>query len=159
MSTQGGEANGSGQFLERVVENEARARSFHVTEWRVDLDNYDLVHPRRLIRRVPYTSIYGCNSTSEFVLVDDLAGRRVRIECRWQQAAGSVDEKMPYLFLNADEAMPEHEIVLLLAGDGARDEAIAWLKNKCRKCQTKTILVQSIPEFRQWFSTLARHAA
>jgi hypothetical protein len=33
--------------------------------------------------------------------------RRKNIECKWQQVSGSVDEKLPYLYLNCIEAMPE----------------------------------------------------
>jgi hypothetical protein len=73
----------------------------------------DIFAPRVRVRNVPYTSLYGCESRSEFVAVDRL--RHVRIESRWHETAGAVDEKFPYLVLNAVEGMPENEVLILPA--------------------------------------------
>jgi hypothetical protein len=45
-------------------------------------------------------------------------GVHVRIECKWQQSAGSVDEKLPYLYLNAIESMPEDHVIIVYGGGG-----------------------------------------
>ena len=56
--------------------------------------------PDLLVRRVPYQSIYGHRGVTEFLAVSASRGLAVRIECKWQQSQGSVDEKFPYLYLN-----------------------------------------------------------
>ena len=81
----------------------------------------------------------------------------IRIECKWQQSNGSVDEKFPYLYLNCIEAMPEKEIVIIVDGDGAKAGAITWLQEtvKSKKYTSdsnndKTIHVFSLAEFIKW---------
>lgn len=56
-------------------------------------------------------------------------GFDIRIECKWQQSAGSVDEKLPYLYLNTIEAMPEKHIVIIIDGDGFKEGAKKWLRD------------------------------
>ena len=63
--------------------------------------------PDLLVRRVPYQSIYGHRGVTEFLAVSASRGLAIRIECKWQQSQGSVDEKFPYLYLNCIQAMPE----------------------------------------------------
>ena len=138
---------------------EAATRGFLVSEWSSDSGNRDLLNPRRLIRNAPYVSIYGHDARSEFLLVDEVAGREVRIECRWQQVQGSVDEKMPYLYHSAVDAMPEREIVFLIGGGGARPSSVKWLRDNCSKHIRKTILVVNEAEFRAWMRDFARLAA
>ena len=74
--------------------------------------------PDLLVRRVPYQSIYGHRGVTEFLAVSASRGLAIRIECKWQQSQGSVDEKFPYLYLNCIQAMPEREIILLIDGNG-----------------------------------------
>jgi hypothetical protein len=148
--TQGYEANHGGKWLEDIVEREFFQRGFLVRDYCDDQDNTDLFSPNRLVRNVPYTSIYGCSARSEFLIVSDVMMRRVRIECRMQASSGSVDEKMPYLLLNAKEAMPENEVMLLLGGDGARAKAVDWLRRQARAVANKQIHVLTINEFPNW---------
>ena len=82
-------------------------------------------------------------------------GCTIRIECKWQQVAGSVDEKYPYLYLNCVEKMPEKDIIILLDGGGYKKEARAWLESaiKEKKYQPdpdKNILLFDIKEFMIW---------
>jgi hypothetical protein len=147
--TQGAESNHSGQFLERAIEEEFRRRGVEVFESDPLREmNADWVTECYLMKNAPYTSIYGCQSRSEFLYVDCRLHSNIRIECRWQQASGSVDEKMPYLFMSAVNAMPEVEIWLIIDGGGAREQAVDWLKRECGKVAAKTIRVLSIPEAR-----------
>jgi hypothetical protein len=81
----------------------------------------------------------------------------MRIECKWQQVAGSVDEKLPYLYLNSIEAMPEKMIMILIEGAGWKAGSLKWLKDavKNKKYTTKenndkTILVFNLTEFFTW---------
>jgi hypothetical protein len=87
----------------------------------------------------------------------------MRIECKWQQSSGSVDEKFPYLYLNCIEAMPEKQIMIVVDGNGARSGAVSWLKDavKYKKYTTgankdKEIMVFSLMEFIQWANSTFR---
>jgi hypothetical protein len=84
-------------------------------------------------QRAPYTTLYGSEGTTEFMIraenaehtpefpIENAPGQLVcRIECKWQQTAGSVDEKFPYLYLSCVEAMPEKNIIILHGGGKAR---------------------------------------
>jgi hypothetical protein len=146
--TQGFEANHSGKFLEEIVQREFLARGFLFRTYGEDAGNLDLFSRRIVLRNVPYRSLYGCTSRSEFVVTD--VSRKVRIECRWQEVGGSVDEKFPYLLRNATERMPEREILILLGGDGARIEAVSWLKVEASHVLGKKIYVLNINEFPRW---------
>lgn len=146
--TQGFEANHSGQFLESIVHREFSARGYIIRSHGDDADNLDMFASKIVVRNVPYTSLYGCTSRSEFVVTE--FNRKVRIECRWQESSGSVDEKYPYLLRNAIECMPESEILILLGGNGARNEAVSWLKREAGKVTAKRIFVLNINEFPQW---------
>lgn len=144
--SQGGESNHSGFGLEHYIEHEFQSRGVSICDFGMNRNNHDLFVPRFLLRRVPYTSIYGCQSVSEFVYRD--GSIEVRIECRRQDTAGSVDEKFPYLFMNATEAMPENNIWFVIDGNGARLKALEWLKRKCRSQMNKNIHVYSLIEAR-----------
>ena len=82
-----------------------------------------------LLRNVPYTTLYGGRGYTEFLLKSQSYNLEVRIECKWQQTAGSVDEKLPHVYLSAAEAVPENNVIILIDGDGFREGAISWLKN------------------------------
>ena len=144
------ESNHSGQFLENIVKSELLARGFLCLQHGIDADNHHLFEPKRLVLNAPYTSLYGCEARSEFIGIDQNADRRFRIECRFQGVSGSVDEKFPYLLRNAAECMPENEIIILIGGDGARKEAVSWLKSEARKIHYKCISIFSVSEFMQW---------
>jgi len=145
---QGYEANHSGKFLEDIVQREFSARGFLFRSHGDDAGNLDMFSRRIVLRNVPYRSLYGCMSRSEFVVTD--GSKKVRIECRWQEVNGSVDEKYPYLLRNAIEMMPEPEILILLGGDGARVEAVKWLKVEASRVLSKKIYVLNINEFPRW---------
>ena len=49
--------------------------------------------------------------------------RTVRVEAKWQQAAGSVDEKYPYMLLNGIYQYPEKEIIFVVDGGGYKPGA------------------------------------
>lgn len=148
--TQGAESNLSGSFLEGNIQQEFIARGVSVYPYNKERGYApDFFDHRFVLKRVPYKSIYGCRSHSEFVFYHEMANLFIRIECRWQQTAGSVDEKMPYLLMNARTAMPEPEIWLVVDGDGARKHALYWLRNEARKVQNKRIQVFNLIDTRK----------
>jgi len=110
-----------------------------------------------LLKNVPFTTIYGHPGKTEFLLRSAKYGLEVRIECKWQEASGSVDEKFPYVYLNAIEAMPENDIIIIADGGGAKRGSIQWLKNVAvnkmyipKSKQNKNIKVMSLSEFISW---------
>ena len=159
---QGASANTCGRVVENMVEGVFRQHKWHVADWRADAGaGGDLFAADILYRNVPFKSIYGTLSRSEFVAQSTRLGRRVRIECKNQDVSGSVDEKLPYLFLNMRDQTEENEIVFVMSGDGFRNGAIAWLKAKCKtECEIggarKKMTVMSLEEMKIWVKMFSR---
>lgn len=175
MSTHGGRANKTGKTLEGIVTPVLTQQyGFEVVSHRAYLELQSGILPkakRLLVKRVPYTTLYGSAGTTEFLLVaqdactskefplSSATGELVcRIECKWQQSAGSVDEKFPYLYLSCVEAMPERNIIILHGGGKFRTGAIAWLKRAVSEKRymlpsaPKNIAVMGVEEFMTWAS-------
>lgn len=122
-------ASGQGKVLEETVISTFARKGFDVvmwSEWSRHRDNYG---SELLLKNVPFKNIYGHDGYTEFLLKSEKYKLEIRIECKWQQSGGSVDEKFPYLYLNCIEAMPETRIVIIVDGGGAREGAVQWLKN------------------------------
>jgi hypothetical protein len=98
-----------------------------------------------LVLDVPYETIYGSRGLTEFVLYTE--DGPIRIEAKWQQSPGSVDEKLPYLFQNALEKMPEQHVIIVIDGPGWREGALAWLRHAAAEQGVKRIDVFSLSEF------------
>lgn len=152
MSIQGKIANLNGRGLEKRVEE--LIKSYNVTslmymEWLNDKFVVDTEYV--LLKNVPYITIYGGSGRSEFLLLKNghslIDG--IRIECRSQQVNGSVDEKLPYLFESA-LAFRQHNVIIILEGDGFKDGAREWLKARCAAIKYKNIRVLTFEEFKQW---------
>lgn len=147
--TQGGRANRTGGGLEHFIESQLQHLGYS------RLPNGTLpTDPRTYARHVPYTNLYGGQSRSEFVLCD-IHGEAIRIEAKWQQAAGSVDEKFPYMFLSLLQ-VPELHIIIVQDGGGARPDAARWLREEAKKQTAKRIDVFNMQEFMLWVN---RHHA
>ncbi|SMG65890.1 conserved hypothetical protein [methanotrophic bacterial endosymbiont of Bathymodiolus sp.] len=121
-------------------------------EWVKDPDKYS---SELLLKNVPYDTVYGHKGNTEFLLKSKGLNLEIRIECKWQQVAGSVDEKFPYLYLNCIETMSENEIILIVDGGGYKDGALAWLKDavqekKYQNNLAKEIRVFSLVDFLTW---------
>ncbi len=151
---QGAQANLTGKVLEDLVASVFMNHGFLAMEYAdyarsagpglFGEDERDL-----LLRNVPYETIYGHQGKTEFLVLSPRRGLRFRIECKWQQAAGSVDEKFPYLIENCRN-MPEPMIVILIDGKGYKDGALAWLKRAAAACGGKDIRVFDMAEFVIW---------
>ena len=121
---------------------------------------------RYVIRNVPFTTIYEQPGKTEFVIYDRAAVnsdqqsciRAVRVEAKWQQSAGSVDEKYPYMLLNGIYQYPEKEIVFVVDGGGYKPGARRWLQNRINEDwlkyreRGKVIQLMTINEFIRWFN-------
>jgi hypothetical protein len=156
MENQGGIANNQGRVLEQVVSLTMQQKGFRVIpyiKWKDDPGAYG---DEVVLTNVPYETIYGHQGKTEFKLVSKKYGD-YRIECKWQQSPGSVDEKFPYLYLNCIEKMPEQNIIIVLDGQGAKQGAVSWLRQAASKKiytnqtnGTKNIEVVSLAEFVMW---------
>jgi hypothetical protein len=154
---QGGLANSSGRTLETTVIGTLESKGFHTVHYRTWAQNRAQYGGELLLRNVPYTTLYGHPGKTEFLIRSQRYGLEVRIECKWQQSSGSVDEKFPYLYLNCIECMPEEQIIILVDGGGAKAGSVAWLRNAARTKQytndsnrSKTIAVMNLSEFLIW---------
>ncbi len=156
-STQGGTANQQGSILEKTIIPTFEARGFEIvkhSDWKKKPNKYGT---ELLLKHVPYTTIYGHPGYTEFLAKSKRYSLNHRIECKWQQSSGSVDEKFPYLYLNCIEAMPETDIIIIAGGGGMKKGAIPWLKGVVSKrryltsgATQKSIQVFSLEEFILW---------
>ena len=161
-TSQGGLAVEAGRTLERIIEDSLSNRGFTSIPYREYIKQPAKYGNELLLKNVPYNSIYGHNSKSEFVLKSERYALEIRIECKWQQSKGSVDEKFPYVYLNCIEQMPEKNIFIIVDGGGAKAGAIEWLKNACETNkyiphnQSNKVKLMSISDFVIWINQTIR---
>ncbi|MCZ6803369.1 MAG: 4-diphosphocytidyl-2C-methyl-D-erythritol kinase [Proteobacteria bacterium] len=157
MTTQGGQANKTGNVLEQLVIGTLSAHGFPAvkhSDYKKNPNDYD---NELLLRNVPYTTLYGGRGFTEFLLKSHKYDLEIRIECKWQQKPGSVDEKLPHVYLSAVNAIPEDNIIILIDGKGFREGAIQWLKNITKNREyipkdnsNKNISIMNSTEFLTW---------
>ena len=154
--TQGSYANSSGNTLEKTVKEVFMSKGFQLlpySKWNKTKDK-EKFGKELLLTGIPYTSIYNHPGTTEFFASSEKYDFKIRIECKWQQSAGSVDEKFPYLYLNCIEAMPEEDIIIIVDGGGYKKGGLEWLKKAAKEKkyqgQGKNITVFSLTEFIAW---------
>ena len=141
----GSTANKNGRVLEDLVRSVLKTHNYTEMPY---IDWVSCGSPRNtLVLRVPYTTIYNTKGYTEFLIATNTI--KIRLECKWQQAAGSVDEKYPYLFENMLH-VDENFIIILLSGGGYKKQAKEWLSNSCNTCEKKTIKLFNTEEFTVW---------
>ena len=142
----GSTANKQGKVLENLVRHVVTSHGYaemSYDEW------IKCGEPlKSLVSSVPYTTIYGTRGRTEFLLIDE-ENKKIRIECKWQQSSGSVDEKYPYTY-ECMTNVPEETVIILLDGGGYKKQARDWLKQKCDTCNTKEIKLFDMKEFVKW---------
>lgn len=75
-----------------------------------------------------------------------------------QATAGSVDEKYPYMLLNAISQYSEKEVILIVDGGGYKPGSRQWVKTQISsnwlnfKSSGKKIRLMFIAEFVNWFN-------
>lgn len=148
VDPQGQKAGINGRELERLVETELGKYGVGSTLYSKYRGGKEKGMKGVLLKNVPYTNIYGTESRGEFVLC--VRGHKnVRIECRSQTSAGSVDEKFPYL-LGSCKAFKEDNVIVVLEGEGYRKGAKEWFIDNARAVKFKNIKVMSFREFKIW---------
>lgn len=153
----GTKGNITGNQLEVALQTVLNGKGFVIAQYSDWLKNPAKYGDELLLKNVPFKTIYKHKGKTEFLLLSPKYNFNMRIECKWQQVAGSVDEKLPYLYLNTIEAMPEKEIMILIDGGGWKEGAIEWLKSAVKdkkytteKNDDKSIKIFSLTEFFTW---------
>src|SRR3989338_3564373 len=147
----------SGNVLEQTVKGSFLGKKFEIVNFRKWKGNPGKYGEELLLTNVPYETIYGHKGNTEFLLKSKRYRKEIRIECKLQQGPGSVDEKLPYLYLNMVEKIPENEIIVVIDGDGWKAGSIPWLKNAVKNkmysnesLQNKMLRVFNLREFVTW---------
>lgn len=167
----GAEANKSGLTWEAWVKTLAATQKFSIQRHAVRDRCAVPVADRRIIwTHAPYLTIYHnfknpSKASTEYVV--ECGADQVRIECKWQGAAGSVDEKYPFMYLNAVLTMTEATVVFALGGEyfeSGRGAAVReWLRGSCAnppawfaddvraRLKQRQLLVLTPNTFAKWF--------
>jgi len=150
-------ANHSGRTLEGIVRGALTAVGLVPVSHREWQKSPELFGSELLLQNVPYDTIYGHRGNTEFLAQSKKHNVNARIECKWQQSTGSVDEKFPYLFLNCVNQMKEPLVILLCDGGGAKPGALHWLRHACNsftleeKTKSKRVIeLMSTTDFISW---------
>lgn len=157
-TTQGGRANSTGSTLEWFAESTLANKGFAVVNNKEVKGEVSEFGDEVLVKHVPYTSLYGSPSRSEFVIhTQQTSPSPIRIECKWQQSSGSVDEKLPFTYLSAIDAHPEDWVIILIDGGGFRAGALEWLREAAKNRRyipedrpEKRVDVMGMAEFLTW---------
>jgi len=130
----------SGLSLETRIQNDLQAAGFEIIaakDWN-EARLYQNDNPRFVILDAPYRSIYGHRAKIEFLII--LGDRQILVESKRQSVPGSVDEKLPYVYLNALNNLPEREFVLVIEGNGFKPGAINWVSEKANETEGFSVL-------------------
>lgn len=153
--SQGAKANMNGRIFESMCLPIFHAHNFIVLTY----TEYQRINPkpaRCVIKNAPFQSIYNHTGKTEFLIICD--DRKIRVEDKYQESAGSVDEKFCYMYLNSVYAYEEKEIILIIDGGGYKPGARQWVVDAVNsnfldyKKRGKEIHVFTIMEFFKWFN-------
>jgi hypothetical protein len=148
ITSSGEKATKTGNLLERFVEQILREKGY--TEFQgykaIAFENRLAIGGRQYIKQLPVgKTIYDTLRKCDFFIVNrKLFPEDLIIECKWQQVAGSVDEKYPFLLFNIIKtAIPT---IILLDGSGYKKAAMNWLKDQVHE-RAALIAVWNMAEF------------
>ena len=82
-------ASGQGKVLEENVISTFSRKGFEVVMWSEWNRNRGSYGEELLLKNVPFKNIYGHDGYTEFLLKSEKYNLEIRIECKWQQSAGS----------------------------------------------------------------------
>ena len=131
-TTKTNEANRTGNTLENFVKQELINEEYvESTNNKKQLFNNRLsVGGKQFAQQVPCgKSIYDTARKCDFLIMNqDKFPDGLIIECKWQQSAGSVDEKYPFTLFNIFKiGVPT---IILLDSGGYKESAMQWLKDQ-----------------------------
>lgn len=127
---QGAKANLNGKIIEQTIIPQLTLSGYKIYKYSETVNNPEIFDEKKVvITNMPFKSVYGHKGKTEYLIINTVKGKKIRVESKHQASAGSVDEKFVNLFLNTVYAYPEDEIILLIQGEGFKPQAKAWLKN------------------------------
>ena len=130
---QGTKANISGKVLEQVIIPMFNNFGYNVIQYNQVKKNPELEKEDKIvIFNIPFISIYNHKGKTEYLIINK-DGVKTRVEAKNQQCAGSVDEKLSYLFINTIYSYPEENIILLIEGNGWKEGSKKWLENAVKE--------------------------
>lgn len=154
--SKGKKANRHGHILKNKLEDLFEEQGYMVVPHSVYKKKSNL--PNKLVvKNFPFQSIYGHKGRTDFLLMNDKLGHRVRIDCRWQQSSGSADAKFPYMYLNCIFGYKESEVIFIIDGGGSQPRARRWLRKAADnhwlvdKEHLKDIQVMTFAQFEDYF--------
>lgn len=153
--SQGAQANLNGKIFEDMCIPLLAQHGFIILSYK-EFETMRKLPVRYVVQQMPYITIYGHKGRTEMVIVDQVQNRVVRVENKYQQAAGSVDEKYPYMYLNAVFAYEEPEVIFVIDGGGFKPGAKKWLIDRINenwldyRSMGKSIQLMTIAEFINW---------
>ncbi len=103
---------------------------------------------RAAVTNAPYRSVYGHRARIEFLLI--LGSDQYLIETKRQRVSGSVDEQLPYVYLNALENIGERGFVFVYDGAGWKPEALNWIGRKA--ADTDGFETMEAKDFPDWLA-------
>lgn len=133
----GAKANKTGNTLERFVEQLLQENGYEQLLIK-DCDALVFLANLKSVKKKSYVkqfyvgeTIYKTPRYCDFFIVNDetFTGGLI-IECKWQQAGGSVDEKYPFVVKSIDKT--GIITIILLDGGGYRKGAETWLKTEIK---------------------------
>ena len=137
-TTSGSKANRTGNQLERFIEDLLKRQGYEeFWDHKEQLfANRKTVGGKQYAKQVPCgTSIYESKRRCDFLVLNEKKFEDgLIIEAKWQQAAGSVDEKYPFTVFNILKiGVPT---IIILDGDGYKKSAMEWLKKQASPDRT-----------------------
>ena len=146
--TGGGQANKTGSTLELFIKRMLEDNGYTAFPNHKDqlFSNRKTIGGKQYSTQVPCgMSIYESPRKCDFLVMNsDKFPEGLIIECKWQQSAGSVDEKYPFTLFNIIKiGVPT---IILLDGNGYKKTAMKWLKDQVNP-QRALIGVYNMSEF------------
>lgn len=145
---QGTKANKTGNKLEQFIDNLLADNGYRlVTRGYFDTHIYFEL-PVYAKQYHVGKSIYDTDQYCDFIVYDSRKHPdKLSIEAKWQQSAGSVDEKYPYLILNTQRRL--HKTIVVLDGGGYKAGAEQWIRSQANP-RGQLIAVYSMAEFQKY---------
>jgi len=148
----------TGPLFEGQIKSALAARGFQIISHNEYRKNPGRFTSDFLLTNYSYgTTIFGKKGTAKFLLVSPERKMRIVIECKWQQGSGSTEHKIPYVYLNLLESIPEDDIIIVIDGGGWGKGTISWLKTVASSkkytdtsTKSKNIRIVNLKEFITW---------
>ena len=126
-------ANTTEKKLEDLVENILKHNDYFF----IDKNKY--MASKKILEQKIYSkqliigkTIYNTNRKCDFITYNPFTEKEIIIECKWQDVAGSVDEKYPFLVLNIKKL--DVDTIIVLDGKGYKEAAKERLKEQVGGC-------------------------